>query len=120
MSRLILGLLPFLLLSPSQGPVQTVIVQGPSGTAGPSQTSPAAKQATSDAACIRGRVFASDSGRPLGQAQVVARTDGHREARSTTTSVDGTYELTDLPPGQYLLSASRSGYLGLQFGQTAT
>src|SRR5262249_61963913 len=39
------------------------------------------------------------------------------EGRRTSTSVEGRYELKDLPAGRYPLRVTRGGYLPLQYGQ---
>ena len=69
-------------------------------------------------AVVRGRVLASDTGRPLRRARVmVSGSELGREGRSTSTSLDGRYEITGLPAGRYTIRVTRSGYLPLQYGQ---
>ena len=81
------------------------------------QTAPAAPQT----AAIRGRVTAADTGRPLRRAQisVIGAATGVVERRTTSTNVRGEYELRDLPAGRYTISATRSGYLGWEYGRRA-
>jgi len=70
------------------------------------------------AAVVRGRVLASDTGRPLRRARVmVSGPELGREGRSTSTSLDGRYEISGLPAGRYTIRVTRSGYLPLQYGQ---
>jgi hypothetical protein len=67
---------------------------------------------------IRGRVFAGDTGKPLRRARLTlsgAELSGN--SRTTSTDLDGRYELTDLPAGRYALRVNRSGYLALRYGQ---
>lgn len=68
---------------------------------------------------IRGRVVSAENGRPLVRARVSllsASTPG-RPLMTTSTNAQGNYDLSDVPPGSYFVSASRAGYLELQYGQ---
>src|SRR6266576_1153138 len=82
---------------------------------------PAAQTAT-----LRGRVIAGDSGQPLRKAQVRLNqidvpwdfTPGAgRENRVTTTGADGRYEFTNVPAGRYEVSASKSAFITVSWGQ---
>ena len=65
---------------------------------------------------IRGRVL-SESGAPVRRAQV--RISGPDIAgRTATTDADGRYEFLDLPDGRFTVSASKAGYVTVQYGQT--
>ena len=66
-------------------------------------------------AVIKGHVRSAD-GRPLRRAQIRAWTGDQRDALTTTTGLEGEYELTELPAGRYTLEATRSGYLRIQYG----
>jgi hypothetical protein len=70
-------------------------------------------------ATLRGRVVAADTGHPLRRARVtLSPLDSPIESqRTATTNGDGYYEMKDLQPARYRLSAARSGYLSLQYGQ---
>jgi Carboxypeptidase regulatory-like domain len=68
-------------------------------------------------ATIKGRVVAVDSGRPLRRVQINLSSPDFSEARSMSTTAQGTFEFKDLPAGRYNLSAVRSGYIRLQYGQ---
>jgi len=69
-------------------------------------------------AVVRGRVVAGDSGKPLRRARItLTGPELGREGRSTSTSLDGRYEIADLPAGRYTIRVTRSGYLPLQYGQ---
>jgi hypothetical protein len=68
---------------------------------------------------IRGRVSAADTGRPLRRARVTLRSlEPNVPGQTTTTGTDGRYELTGLPASRYTVSAARSGYLTLSYGQS--
>src|SRR5262245_37386280 len=64
---------------------------------------------------IAGRVVAADSGNPVARARVVASSTD--QGRGTLTNADGTFEFTELPDGRYTVTASKSGFLSLAFGQ---
>src|SRR5262245_8113267 len=67
---------------------------------------------------IRGRIVAADTGKPLRRARITASApELGGEGRTTSTSVEGRYELKDLPAGRYTVRVTRSGYLPLQYGQ---
>jgi Carboxypeptidase regulatory-like domain len=69
-------------------------------------------------AIIRGRVVAADTGKPLRRARIMAAApELGGEPRTTSTGMDGRYELTDLPAGRYTLRVNRSGYMQLMYGQ---
>jgi hypothetical protein len=68
---------------------------------------------------IRGRITAADSGRPLRRARVRLMGAGLGPDRQPTTSTDieGRYELAAVPPGRYRVAVDRAGYLPLEYGQ---
>ena len=74
---------------------------------------PAAQSST---ARIRGRILAADTGRPVGRAQVTL-SGSPAEPRRTLTDADGRYEFNGLPAGSFSVSASKTGYGNLQYGQ---
>jgi len=94
----------------------------------PPQTTPTppAPTAAPQPAIVRGHVVAADSGQPLRKAQVRAMlidpppdfTRGGFRERSTTTDVDGKYELADLAPGRYNVTAFKSSFVSATWGQT--
>lgn len=66
---------------------------------------------------IRGRILAADSGQPLRRVVVRASAPELHETVSATTGPDGLYELKGLPAGRYTVTASRSPFVTLSFGQ---
>lgn len=69
-------------------------------------------------AVIRGRIVAAETGRPLRRARItLSAAELGRDGRTTSTDVDGRYEVKDLPAGRYIVRVARSGYLGFQYGQ---
>ncbi len=68
-------------------------------------------------AVIRGRIFAADTNKPLRRARITVSAAELGEPRTTSTNVDGKFEVRDLPAGRYNISVSRSGYLPLRYGQ---
>jgi hypothetical protein len=66
---------------------------------------------------IRGRVTSAESGTPVRRAQV--RISGTDVApKSAMTDSQGRFEFGDLPAGRFNLSATKSGYVTVQYGQT--
>ena len=68
-------------------------------------------------ASIKGKVVTADGGRPMRRVQISASARALGESRSVSTNTQGVFELTELPAGRYTLTASRGGYLRLQYGQ---
>ncbi len=67
-------------------------------------------------AVIRGRVTMVDTGTPVRGAEVRAMSENGVN-RLVTTDGDGYFELRNLPAAQYRLTASKAGFVSLQFGQ---
>ena len=85
----------------------------------PTHRAAAARHPAAVAGRHRGRFAAvcspADTGRPLRRARVtLSGPELGREGRSTSTSLDGRYEITGLPAGRYTIRVTRSGYLPLQ------
>jgi carboxypeptidase family protein len=94
----ILGLFaPAAAAQPARPPAQPAQpMQAPAPAQGTGQISGVIKSATDDA--------------PLGRARVTASAEVLPEPRVTISGADGKYTLTDLPPGSYIISVTRTGY----------
>jgi protocatechuate 3,4-dioxygenase beta subunit len=68
-------------------------------------------------ATLRGRVVGGESGGPLRRALVRLQGQEMREGKMTTTDEQGRWELKDLPAGRFTLTATKAGYVTLQYGQ---
>ena len=78
---------------------------------------PGARQLKTGTGRIRGRVLSADTGAPIRRAQV--RIGGPDVApKAALTDADGRYEFRDLPAGRFSLTATKSGYVNVQYGQT--
>jgi protocatechuate 3,4-dioxygenase beta subunit len=101
----------------------------PSGAAQPRPRAPSLSQPARDPAnttperspagtsAIRGRVVSLDSGQPLRRVQIFISGSRARLARAVLTDADGRYEFKNLPADRYLVSAQKSGYVTLAYGQ---
>ena len=68
---------------------------------------------------IKGRIVAADTGKPLRRARVsVAGIGlGRNAQKSTSTGLDGSYVVRDLPAARYRITVTRGGYLRIEYGQ---
>lgn len=71
----------------------------------------------SRSATIRGAVIAADTGAPLRRVQVRAVSMNGQDTRATLTDDQGRFELRELAGGRYNLSAQRSGFVTVSYGQ---
>jgi len=79
---------------------------------------PAADVEKPGTATLRGHVMAADTGRPLRKAQVRIVAGEIRENRAVTTDDGGRYEFKEVKAGRYTISATKSSYVALSYGQT--
>ena len=82
----------------------------------PSQSGRQVQQPTGTGV-ISGRVVAADNGRPVRRARVLVTASELPGGRAATTGEDGTYLVTDLPAGRYTVSASKTGFVAVAYGQ---
>lgn len=68
-------------------------------------------------ATVKGRVLSSVTGKPLRRAQIRIVATELPQSRTTSTDIDGEYELTEIPAGRYTVTVTRSGYIQQQYGQ---
>lgn len=66
---------------------------------------------------ILGRVVSSDTGAPLRRAQVRLNAP-EIGVKTALTDAEGRFEFRELPAARFTLNASKSGYVGVQYGQT--
>src|SRR5262245_56960490 len=71
----------------------------------------------SSTARISGVVKSAADDTPLARARVIATSPALPEPRVAITGADGTYAMTDLPPGAYTIAASRTGFAPYSYGQ---
>ena len=66
---------------------------------------------------LRGQIVTADNGSPIRRAQVRVMSPNARESRVATTDGQGRFEIRELPAGRYTMTASKGGFVSLQFGQ---
>ena len=62
-------------------------------------------------------IVTADNGSPIRRAQVRVTSPDARESRVATTDAQGRFEIHELPAGRYTMTASKGGFVSLQFGQ---
>jgi len=82
---------------------------------GPDQ--PRDKPMAKGTASVKGRVVAADSGRPVRRVQVSISSPDLSESKSMSTTAEGVFEFKELPAGRYSVTATRPGFVRLQYGQ---
>ena len=65
---------------------------------------------------IRGRITSAASGQPLHRVRVTLN-GAVQNPPSAVSDARGEFEITDVPAGSYTLTATRAGYLTIQYGQ---
>lgn len=88
------------------------------GLTGHAQNPAAARESTPQSTgVIAGVVVIADSGLPLDGVRVTLAESDSRRSQRAVTDDDGRFAFTGLVPGRYTLSASKSGYVNVIFGQ---
>jgi hypothetical protein len=75
-----------------------------------------AEQAAPPASGVVSGALTSPDGQPVRKAQVRLLNAAARSARTTTSDENGRFVFTDVPAGEYTLSASKPGFLEMVFG----
>jgi hypothetical protein len=93
----------------------------PPGAAGrgqrPARAQPQRVDAPRGTSVLRGQIVAADTGAPIRRAQVRVTSPDAREGRVSTTDQQGRFEFKELPAGRYTMTASKAGFVTLQYGQ---
>ncbi len=96
---------------------QQIIINGPTTDTPVQLPGMGPRQPKTGTARLRGRVLSVDNGGPVRRAQV--RIMGQDiGSKSAMTDAEGRYEFRDLPAGRFNLSATKAGYVTVQYGQT--
>ena len=66
---------------------------------------------------IKGKVVSVESGKAIRRVQISLSSPDFSEARTISTTALGVFEFKDLPAGRYTLTATRPGFIRLQYGQ---
>lgn len=95
--------------------------QAPAGAAGrgqrPLRAQPQRVEAPRGTSILRGQIIAADTATPIRRAQVRISSPDAREGRVATTDAQGRFEIKELPAGRYTMTASKGGFVALQYGQ---
>lgn len=97
------------------------LAQGPGGGQAPlrgqARALPQRVDAPRGTAIMRGQIVAADTGTPIRRAQVRISSPDAREGRLAATDAQGRFEIKELPAGRYTMTASKGGFVSLQYGQ---
>jgi protocatechuate 3,4-dioxygenase beta subunit len=94
---------------------QDIRMIGPGGE--PIQLPGAGRQMKTGTGRIKGRLVAAETGAPLRRAQV--RLSGPDVMpKIVFTDTEGVYEFRDLPAGKFTITATKSGFVNVGYGQT--
>ena len=75
------------------------------------------EEAPKGTAVLKGVVMAADTGAPIRRAQVRAVAPDTGDNRMATTDEQGRFEIRELVGGRYSITASKGGFVTLQYGQ---
>ena len=94
-----------------------VIQTGPGGDLGPLQFPGAGRQAKTGTGRIKGRLLAADTNTPVRRAQV-RLSSPDISPKTSTTDAEGRYEFRDLPASRFTITATKAGFVTINYGQT--
>ena len=94
-----------------------VIQTGPGGDLGPMQLPGPGRQAKTGTGRIKGRLMAADTNAPVRRAQVRISSPDILP-KTATTDADGRYEFRDLPASRFTITATKAGFVTINYGQT--
>jgi protocatechuate 3,4-dioxygenase beta subunit len=105
--------------APAPPPPPTGTGAGVTGQVRPGAAQPPSRQKpqTTGTGIMRGRVFSADTNGPLRRARLLLTSPDLPQSRATATDADGRFEFKTLPAGRYKLTASKAGYVSLEYGQ---
>ena len=83
----------------------------------PPRAMPQGPDAPKGTAGLKGTVVAAETGAPIRRAQVRAMTNDGQDNKVALTDDQGRFELRELVGGRYTVTASRTGFVTLQYGQ---
>ncbi len=96
---------------------QQIIINGPTTDMPVQLPGMGPRQPKTGTARLRGRVLSAENGGPVRRAQVRI-TSQDIGSKSAMTDAEGRYEFRDLPAGRFNVSATKAGYVTVQYGQT--
>lgn len=106
-----------ILLTTDVSAQQQIIINGPPADMPVQLPGMGPRQPKTGTGRLRGRVVSGETGGPVRRAQI--RIMGSDiGSKSAMTDADGRYEFRDLPAGRFSMSATKAGYVSIQFGQT--
>jgi hypothetical protein len=95
---------------------QTPVSLAPGLGAVPQAPAAGSSQTAKPSGIIRGRIVTAN-GRPARRASVRMMSPAGGFPRSVTADLEGRYEFTAVPAGDYRISAGKPGYVALEYGQ---
>lgn len=94
-----------------------VIQTGPGGDLGPLQFPGPGRQQKTGTGRIKGRLLAADTNTPVRRAQVRISSPDILP-KTSTTDAEGRYEFRDLPASRFTITATKPGFVTINYGQT--
>jgi len=91
-------------------------VQRPGQQQQPGRDVSAQTRLATGTASLSGQVVALDTGRPLKRVRVSLTAPELQEGRSSTTDDQGRFSFQNLPAGRYSISASKAGFIAMNYG----